>query len=49
MQNKNKIQNYKIGSSDLFQAMIFIAEIGNPPAEQKSNIGCSIKWSNSTG
>nr|WP_246210244.1 hypothetical protein [Wolbachia endosymbiont of Atemnus politus] len=49
MQNKNKIQNFKIGSSDLFQAMKFIAETGYPPAEQKSSIGCSIKWSNSTG
>ncbi|NUY39773.1 redoxin domain-containing protein [Wolbachia endosymbiont of Litomosoides brasiliensis] len=46
---KEKIQNYEIGSSDLFQAMKFIAETGNPPVDQKPSIGCSIKWSNSTG
>lgn len=46
---KEKVQNYKIVSSDLFQAMKFVAETGNPPADQKSSIGCSIKWSDPTG
>lgn len=46
---KEKVQNYEIGSSDLFQAMKFIAKTSNPPIDQKSSIGCSIKWSNSTG
>lgn len=44
-----KAQSYKIGNSDLFQAMKFVAKTGNSPADQKSSIGCSIKWSNSTG
>lgn len=46
---KEKVQNYEVGSSNLFQAMKFIAETSNPPVDQKSSIGCSIKWSNSTG
>lgn len=46
---KEKVQSYEVGSSDLFQAMKFIAETGNSPIDQKSSIGCSIKWSNSTG
>ncbi|WP_168464759.1 thioredoxin family protein [Wolbachia endosymbiont of Ctenocephalides felis wCfeT] len=46
---KEKIQGYEAGSSDLFQAMKFIAETDNFPAEQKSSIGCSIKWFKSTG
>ncbi|MDF0607923.1 thioredoxin family protein [Wolbachia endosymbiont of Onchocerca gibsoni] len=46
---KEKVQNYKIGSSDLFQAMKFIAETGNSPVNQKPSIGCSIKWSGSIG
>ncbi|QKX01521.1 redoxin domain-containing protein [Wolbachia endosymbiont of Cruorifilaria tuberocauda] len=43
---KEKSQNYKIGSSDLFKAMKFIAETGKSPDNQKSSIGCSIKWFN---
>lgn len=46
---KERVQNYEVGSSDLFQAMKFIAETGSCPVEQKSSIGCSIKWSNSAG
>lgn len=46
---KEKVQSYEVGSSDLFQAMKFIAETGNSPIDQESSIGCSIKWSNSTG
>ncbi|QKX02549.1 thioredoxin family protein [Wolbachia endosymbiont of Dirofilaria (Dirofilaria) immitis] len=46
---KEKVQNYKTGSSDLFQAMKFIAETSNPPVNQKPSIGCSIKWSDSRG
>ncbi|MGL9732469.1 MAG: thioredoxin family protein [Wolbachia sp.] len=45
---KEKTQNYEIGSSDLFQAMKFVAKTGNPPIDQKSSIGCSIKWSDLT-
>lgn len=41
---KEKVQNYKVGSSDLFQAMKFIAETGSSPINQKPSIGCSIKW-----
>ncbi|MDG7056446.1 MAG: thioredoxin family protein [Wolbachia endosymbiont of Meromenopon meropis] len=43
---KERVQAYKTGSSDLFQAMKFIAQTSNPPIDQKSSIGCSIKWSN---
>jgi peroxiredoxin len=46
---KEKMQDYKAGSSDLFQAMKLIAETSNSPTDQKSSIGCSIKWSDSTG
>ncbi|OEY86377.1 alkyl hydroperoxide reductase [Wolbachia pipientis] len=42
---KDKLQFYKTGSSDLFKAMKFIADTGNPPADQEPSIGCSIKWS----
>ncbi|WP_341808064.1 thioredoxin family protein [Wolbachia endosymbiont (group E) of Neria commutata] len=46
---KEKVHSYEVGSSDLFQAMKFVAETGSCPAEQKSSIGCSIKWSSSAG
>ncbi|APR98377.1 thioredoxin family protein [Wolbachia endosymbiont of Folsomia candida] len=46
---KERIPGYEVGSSDLFQAMKFVAETGTCPSDQKSSIGCSIKWSNPTG
>ncbi|WFW29882.1 MAG: thioredoxin family protein [Wolbachia endosymbiont of Menacanthus eurysternus] len=42
---KEKTQKYKSGSSDLFQAVKYIAKTGNSPTNQKPSIGCSIKWS----
>lgn len=46
---KDKSHSSLAGDSDLFKAMKFIAETGKPPIDQKSSIGCSIKWSNSEG
>lgn len=46
---KDKSYNSVAQDSDLFQAMKFVAETGNPPDNQASSVGCSIKWSNSKG
>jgi len=34
----------KLGKSDLFKAMKQIAETNRGPKDQKSSMGCSIKW-----
>ncbi|MDN5247675.1 MAG: thioredoxin family protein [Wolbachia endosymbiont of Tyrophagus putrescentiae] len=45
---KDKLHGHLVGSSDLFQAMKFVAETGSPLTDQKPSIGCSIKWCNNT-
>ena len=39
--NANESDNRK---RELFDAMVQIAQTGQPPSEQRPSIGCSIKW-----
>ncbi|QXK92249.1 thioredoxin family protein [Neoehrlichia mikurensis] len=42
--NINNVAEYSEKSSELFEAMKFIAKTGKAPQHQKPSIGCSIKW-----